>query len=214
VREYAAIFALREKNPARYPLALMGAGDLRMAAATDALRVADAHERELRADLATARAESGRRGEWGHTLDRELGLARQRLEHLHNELDARTHWAHELDAQLRDTQLRHQQLLASHAQLTTSHSQLTASHEQILHSTSWRITAPLRSLNARQRAGQGERHLRRTRRRSHTVRYAEQRYAACLDRDPGLQQDRLHQCLPAFDRRACGRDAVRGDRRR
>ncbi|MDR2013615.1 MAG: glycosyltransferase [Rhodanobacter sp.] len=178
-REYAALFDLREKNPARYPLAIMDAGDLRIAATTDALHAAHARERKLRADLAAVRVESERRGEWGHALDRELDLARHRLEylhdeldtrtrwaheldaqlqdiglrhkHLHDELDTRTRWAHELDAQLQDIQQRHHQLTTSHDQLMAHHEQLTASHQQILHSTSWRITAPLRSLNARLR---------------------------------------------------------------
>src|SRR5262249_46046477 len=72
------------------------------------------NERTLRTDLAETRAESERRGDWGHALDRELA--------------SRTRWAQALDEELRD---------------------LRPQYEMVIHSSSWRITAPLRRWNAR-----------------------------------------------------------------
>jgi GT2 family glycosyltransferase/glycosyltransferase involved in cell wall biosynthesis len=107
----------------RYPLFDTDGTTLEAAVSADALRRAAERERTLATRLATTRAESERRGEWGHSLDRELA-------ELRHEFDQRTRWALALDSELQDIKPRHEQMLAS---------------------TSWRITAPLRSANARLR---------------------------------------------------------------
>ncbi|MEO7755777.1 MAG: glycosyltransferase family 2 protein, partial [Dokdonella sp.] len=89
--------------------------------ATDALVRGRERERVLDTELSVARAESERRGDWGHSLDRQLVT-------LHGEFAERTRWAVALDAELQDIKPRYEQTIAS---------------------TSWRITAPLRSANAR-----------------------------------------------------------------
>jgi GT2 family glycosyltransferase/glycosyltransferase involved in cell wall biosynthesis len=107
----------------RYPLAGVGAASLDAATAADALRRSHARVAALSTGLAAATKESERRGDWGHALDRELAALR-------DEFEQRTQWALSLDAELQDVKPRHEQMLAS---------------------TSWRITAPLRSANARLR---------------------------------------------------------------
>jgi len=63
----------------RYPLLEVDAAALEAAAAADALRCARTREEALREALAAESAESARRGDWGHALDRELGGTRARL---------------------------------------------------------------------------------------------------------------------------------------
>jgi len=131
-RDYHALLHLGERAPLRYPLAATDGTLLQAAVAVDALHSAHARERDLLAGLAAARAESDRRGDWGHALDRELAATGRRLTALHGELDERTRWALALDAELKDVKPHYEQILAS---------------------ASWRITAPLRSAKARARAG-------------------------------------------------------------
>jgi GT2 family glycosyltransferase/glycosyltransferase involved in cell wall biosynthesis len=130
-RRYHAVLQLGERQPLRYPLAAFDGHAFEAAAAAAAQRRAEDAQRALRNELNAARRESDRRGDWGHALDRELSVARGRLERLHGEFDERTQWALALNQELQDVKPRYEQILAS---------------------TSWRITAPLRSANARARA--------------------------------------------------------------
>lgn len=130
-RRYHAVLQLGERRPLRYPLAAFDGHALEAAAAATAQRRAEEAQRALHNELNAARRESDRRGDWGHALDRELSVARSRLERLHGEFDERTQWALALNQELQDVKPRYEQILAS---------------------TSWRITAPLRSANARARA--------------------------------------------------------------
>lgn len=100
------------------------------AATTNELARSRAQASVLADELAATKAESARRGDWGHALDRELATARTRLEALHADLDARTAWAQALDAELQA---------------------LKPVHERVIASRSWRLTAPLRSAAARLR---------------------------------------------------------------
>jgi len=118
-----AVLRLTPRPPLRYPLAHADATLLESAQAADALRRTRDRADVLARELATARRESERRGDWGHALDRELAQLRR-------EFEQRTRWALELDRELQDVKPRYEQVLAS---------------------TSWRITAPLRSLAARLR---------------------------------------------------------------
>ena len=120
---YADVLRLGLRPAARYPLAGPDVEFLRDAARADTIARLRDTERSLRAELAATRAESDRRGEWGHGLDRELAELRVAFEE-------RTRWALALDSELQDVKPRYEQMLAS---------------------TSWRITAPLRSANARVR---------------------------------------------------------------
>ncbi|HEY0181021.1 MAG TPA: glycosyltransferase [Dokdonella sp.] len=136
-RAYLELLRIGPRPPLRYPL--LAADGATFERNDLAQRIAQAREREraLRDELAAAQVESARRGDWGHALDRELGAARKRLRAVHAELDGRTAWARELDAELQ--------------QLKPQHERLMAEREQMLASWSWRITAPLRSVNARVR---------------------------------------------------------------
>ncbi len=127
---YTGILQLGERVPVRYPVASLDGTFLQSAGVVQALDHARQHAHHLQAELDTTRSESAQRGEWGHALDRELMGARQLLTAVHGALDERTRWAQALDAELQDIKPRHEQILAS---------------------TSWRITAPLRSANARAR---------------------------------------------------------------
>ena len=120
---YRRVLHLPSRAPLRYPLANADAALLEAAVAVDAARRARVRGDDLSARLAVATKESERRGDWGHALDRELAQLRR-------EFDARTRWALALD-----TELQHVKPI----------------HEQMLASTSWRVTAPLRSANARVR---------------------------------------------------------------
>lgn len=120
---YHAILRLPARKALRYPLAMTDAGALQAAVAADTLHAMSARERALQAALRAAHAESEQRGDWGHALDRELALS-------HGKLDERSRWALALDAELQDIKPRYEQMLAS---------------------TSWRVTAPLRTANARVR---------------------------------------------------------------
>jgi len=96
---YAEILHLGSRPPARYPLAWPEAASLRDAARADTIAHLRESERALREELASTHAESERRGDWGHALDRQLG--------------ERTRWAIALDEELRDIRPRHDQMLAS-----------------------------------------------------------------------------------------------------
>ncbi len=113
-RDYTRVFALPRRATIRYPLARLLPAKLAEAANTTALAAETARTAELAQALEGERAESERRGEWGHRLDRELA--------------ERTRWAQSLAAELGDLKPRHEQMLVSR---------------------SWRMTAPLRRLNAR-----------------------------------------------------------------
>lgn len=121
VHRYGPILELPTVMPLRYPLAATDPSMLEEAVSAGALKAAGTRERTLVSDLAAVRAENERRGEWGHALDRELAA-------VHGELDDRTRWALALDSELQELKPR---------------------YEQMLGSTSWRLTAPLRSTNAR-----------------------------------------------------------------
>jgi GT2 family glycosyltransferase/glycosyltransferase involved in cell wall biosynthesis len=120
-RDYGAAMNLAERAIARYPLAPIDSATLEHAVTVAALADMRERERAARAELDATRAESDRRGEWGHRLDRNLHT-------LDRELKERTQWARQLDEALRDLEPRHAQMLTS---------------------TSWKITAPLRRTNAR-----------------------------------------------------------------
>ncbi|HNR91185.1 MAG TPA: glycosyltransferase [Dokdonella sp.] len=77
----------------------------------------------LASELAAVQAESARRGDWGHALDRELVGVRA-------ELESRTAWAQALDSELQE---------------------LKPAYQRIIASRSWRLTAPLRGAAARLR---------------------------------------------------------------
>ncbi|NCT68664.1 MAG: glycosyltransferase [Rhodanobacteraceae bacterium] len=129
---YAAVLQLGPRAPLRYRLADADGALLAAAAAADAGARAEARTAALQRELAGAQAEGERRGEWGHTLDRELAGARRKLAALRAEFDERTRWALALNTELQDIKPRYEQMLAS---------------------TSWRLTAPLRRANARLREG-------------------------------------------------------------
>ncbi|MEP7042979.1 MAG: glycosyltransferase [Dokdonella sp.] len=120
-RAYAGVLQLAARPPARYPLAAIDGAMLANAALTTALMRLREREQGLRDELTTLLAESERRGHWGHGLNRELADLRR-------EFDERTRWALSLNTELQDVKPRYEQILAS---------------------TSWRVTAPLRNLNAR-----------------------------------------------------------------
>ncbi|ANB19017.1 Glycosyltransferase [Dokdonella koreensis DS-123] len=123
-RAYAEVMPTAARPPLRYRPGLLGADRMAAAAAARDLATAARQGRALAADLAATREESARRGDWGHRLDRELTTLR-------GEFDARTRWALALNEELE---------------------RIRPVHEQMLASTSWRITAPLRTAMARLRA--------------------------------------------------------------
>ncbi|MEO7432000.1 MAG: glycosyltransferase, partial [Dokdonella sp.] len=124
---YTSVMRLGTRKPLRYPVGSTGAMDLDVAVAANGLARSREHERLLAADLRAVRAESERRGDWGHTLDRNLAALYDKYTTLHDDLSERTRWALALDTELQDVKPRYEQTIAS---------------------TSWRITAPLRRANA------------------------------------------------------------------
>jgi len=96
---YADALRLGTRPAARYPIAETNVASLRDAARAATIARLREEENALRQDLAAVRAESERRGDWGHALDRQLA--------------ERTRWAQSLDAELRDLKPRHEQMLAS-----------------------------------------------------------------------------------------------------
>src|SRR4029079_1905353 len=96
---YAGIIQLGQRPSARYPLAAPDAASLRDAERARTIAQLRAQECALREELAETRAESERRGDWGHALDHQLG--------------ERTRWAIALDEELRDLRPRHEQMVAS-----------------------------------------------------------------------------------------------------
>ena len=101
-RTYATIMQLGVRAPLRYPLASIDGAALEAAVSVDALRRVRTSEQVVAAQLHATRAESDRRGDWGHGLDRELARARTQLSTLHDEL-----------AELEDVKPRYEQMLAS-----------------------------------------------------------------------------------------------------
>ncbi|HEY0231698.1 MAG TPA: glycosyltransferase [Dokdonella sp.] len=126
--EYSRLLQLGPRPLARYPLADTHGGSLENAALTRQLAQLRERERAARDELAATHAESERRGEWGHGLNRELAGAHGKLSALREEFDERTRWALALNGELQDIKPHYEQMLAS---------------------ASWRITAPLRSAKAR-----------------------------------------------------------------
>jgi GT2 family glycosyltransferase/glycosyltransferase involved in cell wall biosynthesis len=98
-RAYRAVIDLGPRSAARYPLAWPDADSQLEAARAQIERGLRDRERTLRTDLAETRAESERRGEWGHALDRDLA--------------ERTRWAQSLDEELRDLKPRYEQVIES-----------------------------------------------------------------------------------------------------
>lgn len=85
----------------------------------------------LQAELSSEIAEANTRLElMQKSYEEHLEVARKKLSSLHAELDDRTAWALRIDAELQELKPRYEQILAS---------------------WSWRMTQPLRSLNARLR---------------------------------------------------------------
>lgn len=132
---YAAILGLAPQSILRYRIADDPAAAASAAAAAAEATALAAECSRLRTALASTRAESARRGEWGHALDRELGdqrseharaitAANEALAQIHAEFDERSRWALELDAEL---------------------GRIRPEYERMLASRSWRLTAPLRA---------------------------------------------------------------------
>ncbi len=96
---YARVLQLGSRPAARYPLAFADAAALGDAARAETIARLDTRTHTLRDELAATRAESDRRGEWGHALDRELG--------------ERTRWAQSLDTELRDLRPQYEQVIGS-----------------------------------------------------------------------------------------------------
>ncbi len=96
---YARVLALGSRPAARYPLAFADAASFGDAVRAETIARLDARTHTLGDELAATRAESDRRGEWGHALDRELG--------------ERTRWAQALDTELGDLRPRHAQVIGS-----------------------------------------------------------------------------------------------------
>ncbi|HEV7490214.1 MAG TPA: glycosyltransferase [Rhodanobacteraceae bacterium] len=96
---YADVLRLGTRPAARYPLAETDVASLRDAARASTITRLRNAEDSLRTDLSAARAESERRGDWGHALDRDLA--------------ERTRWAQSLDTELRDLKPRYEQILGS-----------------------------------------------------------------------------------------------------
>lgn len=96
---YARVLQLGSRPAARYPLAFADAAALGDAARAETIARLDARTHTLRDELAETRAESDRRGEWGHALDRDLG--------------ERSRWAQSLDTELRDLRPRYEQVIGS-----------------------------------------------------------------------------------------------------
>jgi GT2 family glycosyltransferase len=125
---------------ARYPIADLDLNTQRLAACAEEVRRAHQREQSLLTALQATREESAKRGEWGHTLNRELAQSHQRLalqqenfNQLTRELDDRTEWARRLDAEV-------------NALLPYK-----SSYEMLISSRSWRITRPLRAVTTRLR---------------------------------------------------------------
>ncbi|MET0226017.1 MAG: glycosyltransferase, partial [Dokdonella sp.] len=126
--DYGRLLQLGTRPTARYPLADTHGDSLQNAALTAQLVQLRERERAARKELAATAAESERRGDWGHGLNRELSSAHGKLSTLREEFDERTRWALSLNSELQD---------------------IKPHYEQILASASWRITAPLRRAKAR-----------------------------------------------------------------
>ncbi|MET0229481.1 MAG: glycosyltransferase, partial [Rhodanobacteraceae bacterium] len=98
-KAYHEIIDVGALSVARYPLAWPNAESLLEATRADTERHLRERERTLRTDLAETRAESERRGDWGHALDRDLA--------------ERTRWAQSLDEALRDLKPQYEMVINS-----------------------------------------------------------------------------------------------------
>lgn len=98
-RTYDVIMQLGERTPVRYPLADTDGAVLDAAVSADRAQRAHDRERALLGELERVRAESERRGDWGHAMTHQF--------------EERSRWALELDAELQDIRPRYQQMLAS-----------------------------------------------------------------------------------------------------
>ena len=127
---YANALNLPIVEPLRYALKSMDIDSQMLAARSDQLASAETNIAALHEALQDADAESRRRGEWGHTLTRDLAASRAQFNKLEAELEARTDWAQRLNAEVEV---------------------LRPAYEQVVASRSWRLTAPLRSAAARLR---------------------------------------------------------------
>lgn len=98
---YAAALDLPAQETMRYALGTSAIdAQVRAAYSEDLLR-AQRQRRELDAEILALRAESERRGKWGHAQNRELELARHQLASLEKEVEVRTAWALKLDAEVK-----------------------------------------------------------------------------------------------------------------
>ncbi|HVV97795.1 MAG TPA: glycosyltransferase, partial [Rhodanobacteraceae bacterium] len=96
---YKDVLHLGPRPEARYPLRSTGTAALLDATRADAIARLRERERNLESDLAETRAESERRGDWGHALDHTLA--------------ERTKWAQSLDAELADLKPRYEMVVGS-----------------------------------------------------------------------------------------------------
>ncbi len=234
---YTAIMQLGARALMRYPLTDVDGGMLEAAVSTDALQRARENERVTAAQLDATRAENERRGDWGHELDRDLTRARKQLSTLDGELSERTRWALALNTELEDIKPRYEQILVSLSWRITAPLRNAKARARTLRTSLAFHTLKLRGAIGRTRGSLAQRGVTGTfariaqelrggaNERAGVVYAAPQDdfapfavptsdHASGIDRDPGLQQDRLHQRLPALARRACRIDSVRGDRRR
>lgn len=98
---YAAVLDLPKQEPMRYALGTSTIDAQVRAAYSEDLQRAQRQRREQDAEILALRAESERRGEWGHAQNRELELARHQLTSLEKEVEVRTAWALKLDAEVK-----------------------------------------------------------------------------------------------------------------
>jgi GT2 family glycosyltransferase/glycosyltransferase involved in cell wall biosynthesis len=96
---YREILHLGWRPEARYPLRPIDTSALLDATRADAIARLREHEHALEDQLQQTLAESERRGDWGHALDRALA--------------ERTKWAQSLDAELADLKPRYEMLVGS-----------------------------------------------------------------------------------------------------
>jgi GT2 family glycosyltransferase/glycosyltransferase involved in cell wall biosynthesis len=96
---YKDVLHLGPRPEARYPLRSTGTAALLDATRADAIARLRERERGLESELDATRAESERRGDWGHALDRALA--------------ERTTWAQSLDAELTDLKPRYEMVVGS-----------------------------------------------------------------------------------------------------
>ncbi len=130
---YARALDLPTVEPLRYALQSMNIDSQVLAARSDQLASAKTSIVSLRESLQDMTAESRRRGEWGHSLTRDLATSREQVSGLETELESRMAWAQRLNAEVEA--LRPYQ----------------PAYDMVIGSRSWRLTAPLRSAATRLR---------------------------------------------------------------